>query len=368
MGRIHVGIRGWRVKAFPEAGRSADVSEVFLRRRLRLRLRLPELRRDLVDLLRLRLELLEADLHAEDLRQDGEDGLRTLRVDEVPARLPHQADGPHAGELPEAEDEPARADDPRPGLAAGEHDAVLLHLLHEVEVRRGPEDAGLRDHPAHPVPAEGVRELHPEARDLLQDAVAELVLPLRREPLVVPDEDHEVPPPLPLHVVELVVHELHDPVLLDEDLGREILREHLRELDGLQLVLQVLRRELPDVPDPGQPLDEDRVVQLRVLEVPHDDVFHGPSLFSCRRYRPWRSSGEYLGGIGLAVAAPHLGHTSRRVYARQSRQIRMNVRIVNLLLSRAGYSLRTNFPLPPFASRCFRIRAAAFWISSSAVL
>src|SRR2546427_180197 len=318
-------------KSFPGGGSPlSDVPEVFLRRGLRLGLRLAELRRDLVDLLRLRLELFEAHLDAEDLRQDGENRLRALRVHEVPARLPHEAHGPHADELPEPEDEPARADDPRPRFPAGEYDPVLLHLLHEVRVCRGPEDAGLRHHAPHPVSAEGVRKLHAEGRNLLEDAVAELVLPLRREPLVVPDENDEVPRVLPLHVVELVVHELHDPVLLDEDLRREVLREHLCELHGLQLVLQVLRGELADVPDAGQALDEDRVVQLRVLEVSYEDAFHDtpPSFFSCRRYRPWRSSGEYRGGIGLAVAAPHRGHTSRRVYARQLRQNRMNVRIV----------------------------------------
>src|SRR2546426_12337132 len=76
-------------KSFPGVGVLSDVSEVFLRRRFGLSLSLPELRRDLVDLLRLRLQLLEADLDAKDLREDLEDRLRALRVDEVPARLPH---------------------------------------------------------------------------------------------------------------------------------------------------------------------------------------------------------------------------------------------------------------------------------------
>src|SRR5207247_4256641 len=141
----------------------------------------------------------------------------------------------------EAEHEAARADDPRPGLPAGEHDPELLHLLDEVRVRRRPEDAGLRDHPAHAVAAEGERLFHSEGGDLLQDAVAELVLALWRAALVVPDEDDEVPAPVPLHVMELVVHWLDQPVLLDEELRRAVLREHLRELNALQLVLEVLR-------------------------------------------------------------------------------------------------------------------------------
>src|SRR6266511_3440058 len=96
MGRIRGDIRARGVKAFtrPGAG-SADVPEILFRRCLRLGLRLPELRRDRVDLFRLRLELLEADVDAEGLREDGEDRLGALRVDEVPARLPHQADIPH---------------------------------------------------------------------------------------------------------------------------------------------------------------------------------------------------------------------------------------------------------------------------------
>src|SRR5437899_2592470 len=81
--------------------------------------------------------------------------------------------------------------------------------------------------------------------------VPQLVLPLRREALVVPREEDQVRPVVPLDVVHLVVHELDLAVVLDEDLRREVLREDLRELDALQLVLQVLGGELADVPDAG---------------------------------------------------------------------------------------------------------------------
>src|SRR2546426_3371721 len=77
--------------------------------------------------------------------------------------------------------------------------------------------------------------------------------------------------------MHLVVHELDLAVVLDEDLRREVLREDLRELDALQLVLQVLGGELADVPDAGEALDEDRVFELRVVEVPDDNVVHGVS-------------------------------------------------------------------------------------------
>src|SRR5438093_10409401 len=64
--------------------RLPDVAEVFaLVRGLRSSLDVLELRGDLVDLLRLVLELVERDLDAQILRQDVQDGLRALRVDEV---------------------------------------------------------------------------------------------------------------------------------------------------------------------------------------------------------------------------------------------------------------------------------------------
>src|SRR3990170_4116151 len=118
-------------------GASPDVAEVlFPAAGLALALDVAELRRDLVNLLGLRLQLVELNLDVEHLREDLEDGLRALRVHEVAARLPHEAHGPQPVEVPQAEDEAARADDARAGLAAGEDDADLLHLLDELHVRR----------------------------------------------------------------------------------------------------------------------------------------------------------------------------------------------------------------------------------------
>src|SRR2546425_2404191 len=128
------------------AARSADVSEVLaFVRGLRSGLDVFQLRGNLVDLLRLRLEFVEGDLDPEVLREHVEHGLRGLRVDEVAGRLAHEADGVHIVQAAQAEEQATRADDPRAGLAAREHHAVLLHLLHEVAARRGAEDARLRD-------------------------------------------------------------------------------------------------------------------------------------------------------------------------------------------------------------------------------
>src|SRR3989442_330251 len=217
---------------------SADVAEVLaLVRRLRRGLDVLELRRDLVDLLRLRLEFVKGDFDPEVLREDIEHGLRRLRVDEVAGRLAHEANGVHVVQAAQAEQEAACADDPRAGLPAGEHDSVLLHLLHEIVARRGAEDARLRDYLAHPVPADRDHAADAELLQLPQDEIAELVLPLGREALVVPRDEDEVLPRASLHVVHLVVDELDLPIFLHEDLGRAVLREDLREPDRLQLVL-----------------------------------------------------------------------------------------------------------------------------------
>src|SRR3989442_2206424 len=265
-------------RAYRDFAASTNVPEVLaFVRRLRRGLDVLQLRRDLVDLLRLRLQLVERDLDAEVLCEDFEHGLGGLRIHEVSGRLAHEADRVHLVESAEAQEQAARSDDPGPGLASRKHDAVLLHLLHELQARRGPEDPRLRHHAAHAIAAEGEDAAHAEFLQLLQDEVTQLVLPFRREALVVPREKHEVRAVVPLDVVHLVVHELDLAVVLDEDLRREVLREDLRELDALQLVLQVLGGELADVPDSGEAFDEDRVFELRVVEVPDHDVVHGVS-------------------------------------------------------------------------------------------
>src|SRR6266581_159001 len=265
-------------RAYRDFAVLADIPELLaLVRRLRRGLDVLQLRGDLVDLFRLRLQFVEGNLDPEVFRQDLEDRLRGLRVDEISGRLAHEAHRVHLVQPAEAQQQAARPDDPGPRLAPREHDAVLLHLLHELNAGGGPKDPRLRDHAAHPVPAEGEDAAHAEVLQLLQDKVAELVLTLWREALIVPREEDQVRPVVPLDVVHLVVHELHLAVVLDEDLRREVLREDLRELDALQLVLQMLRGELADVPDAGQPFDEDRVGQLRMVEVPDHDVVHGLS-------------------------------------------------------------------------------------------
>src|SRR5881396_2508557 len=260
------------------AGPLTDVSEVFaLVRSLGGGLDVLQLRRDLIDLFRLVLELVEGDLETQVFREDVQDGLRALRIDEVTRRLPHQAHRLYDMQAAESEQQTARADNAGTGFPAGEHDTVLLHLLHEIRARRGPEDLRLRHHAAHAVPSEGEDPAHAELFQLPKDEVAQLVLALRGEALVVAGQEDEVPPRSPLHEMHLVVHELHLPIVLDEDLGREVLREDLRELDRLQLVLQVFRGELADVPDAREAFDEDRVVQLRMVRISDGDVVHGVS-------------------------------------------------------------------------------------------
>src|SRR5439155_1597510 len=124
----------------------------------------------------------------------------------------------------ESEQQAARAADPGTGFPAGEHDTVLLHLLHEIRARRGSEDPRLRHHAAHAVPSEGEDPAHAELLQLPKDEVAQLVLALWRQALVVAGQEDEVPPRTPFHEMHLIVHELHLPIILDEDLGREVVR------------------------------------------------------------------------------------------------------------------------------------------------
>src|SRR5205807_8825219 len=119
------------------AGPLTDVSEVFaLVRSFGGRLDVLQLRRDLIDLFRLVLELVEGDLEPQVFREDVQDGLRALRIDEVTGRLPHQAHRLHVIQAAESEQQTARADNAGTGFPAGEHDTVLLHLLHEIRARR----------------------------------------------------------------------------------------------------------------------------------------------------------------------------------------------------------------------------------------
>ncbi len=78
-----------------------------------------------------------------------------------------------------------------------------------------------------------------------------------------------------LPVGEVVRDEPDDPLLGDVDLRWEELRVDRRERFRGELVAQIVRRELPDVTDPGQTLDEDRFPKRYLLQRADDDVFHG---------------------------------------------------------------------------------------------
>jgi len=118
---------------------------------------------------------------------------------------------------------------------------------------------------------------------VVEHALGDLVLALRRDPLVVAPEHQEVvvrgrrgPP-----VGEIVRDEPDHAVLADVDLRGEELRIDHRERARGELVAEIVRRELPDVADAGESLDQDRIAQLHLLERADDDVLHGD--LPCRR-------------------------------------------------------------------------------------
>src|SRR2546426_1153766 len=71
-------------------------------------------------------------------------------------------------------------------FAASANIPEVLALVRRL--RRGLDVLQLRDHAAHAVSAEGEDAPHAEFLKLLQDEIAELVLPFRRETLIVPRE------------------------------------------------------------------------------------------------------------------------------------------------------------------------------------
>src|SRR2546428_1290489 len=115
-----------RRRAYRDFAASANIPEVLaLVRCLRRGCGVVQLRGDLVDLLRLRLQLVEGNLDSEVLRQHFEDRLRGLRIHKISGRLAHEADRVHVIQSAEAQEQAARSDDSCPGLAPREHHAVL---------------------------------------------------------------------------------------------------------------------------------------------------------------------------------------------------------------------------------------------------
>src|SRR5207247_5408296 len=104
-----------RLAGAVSAGPLSDVSEVFaLVRSFGGRLNVLQLRRDLIDLFRLVLELVEGDLETQVFREDVQDGLRALRIDEVTGRLPHQAHRLHVIQAAESSNKPLAPTMPAP--------------------------------------------------------------------------------------------------------------------------------------------------------------------------------------------------------------------------------------------------------------
>ena len=103
------------------------------------------------------------------------------------------------------------------------------------------------------------------------------VLALGADPLIIAAEHEDVSggDSCPLPIVEVVRNESNDPLFADVDLRGEEFRVDRGERLGLQLVPQVVGRQLSDVPDSRKSFDEDRVPELHLFERANDDVFHG---------------------------------------------------------------------------------------------
>src|SRR5208282_1984424 len=119
-------------------------------------------------------------------------GLRAPRVDEIAARLPHQADPSHTEEAPEPEEEAARADQSPSGVVPREMDTELLHRLHPGGQGGGSKDARLLDHAALGEARERVDLADSERRAVAEDPFGDLVLTLGTDPLEIPAEDQDV--------------------------------------------------------------------------------------------------------------------------------------------------------------------------------
>ncbi len=105
------------------------------------------------------------------------------------------------------------------------------------------------------------------------------VLALGADPLEIPAEDQDIVRGggRRLPVGDLVRHEPYDPRLVHVDLGREELRVDRGQGLGVQLVAEIVGRELSDVAHARETFDQDRVLQVDLLERADQHVFHGSS-------------------------------------------------------------------------------------------
>ena len=94
--------------------------------------------------------------------------------------------------------------------------------------------------------------------------------------LVVPGE-HEQVLAAGLDGVELDGGEGRHPVVADGHLRREELRVDPPDDLAPELLDEVFGGELPDLSDPRQPLDEHRVVEVRIGQHVDLDFVHGPT-------------------------------------------------------------------------------------------
>src|SRR6056297_1056914 len=128
--------------------------------------------------------------------------------------------------------------------------------------------------------------------------------------------------------------EVGRPVVADADLRREVFGVDSPHQLALFLFEEMFGRQLSNVADARQALNQNRVLQVGVgdcldVEFVHVAYSRARSL-SARRYSPWGSSGLNGAGALLTASAPQSGHVAERVYtgrgcsSRHAEQTRMS--------------------------------------------
>jgi hypothetical protein len=159
------------------------------------------------------------------------------------------------------------------GFVSGKLHAVVAQLLGECGVGRRVDHAVLLDQLARRDAAHGDDLGDAELRRDIEERSGEAVLPGVLDGLVVADEDEQVP--AGIDRVNLDAREFRDPVLVDPDLWREVLGVDPSDGLALELLDEVFCREFADVADAGQPLDQNRIVELGIGQFLDLDLVHG---------------------------------------------------------------------------------------------
>ena len=137
----------------------------------------------------------------------------------------------------------------------------------------GGEHPRVLDQVADTVAAECVNPPDAEVLCDVEVVFGQDVVAFGRVALEVPHEKEDRSSVL-LATVDLVVDEMSDALLVDDHLRREVDRRDLPYLLAVEFMDQVVGNEFPDMPDAGQPLDQDRGVDVVVSQKGYCDVFH----------------------------------------------------------------------------------------------